>query len=92
SDNMLTNMGRRARAIGFAVYMDELERLGAESDGYDCDVLLLYDACRDNCSTVLRMTRQITAGGETVRAACADNGTIRYRRIIDLTKEAPSHG
>ncbi len=90
-DKMLTKMGRRARAIGFAVYMDELERLGAESDGYDCDVLLLYSA-QDNGSAVLRMTRQLAAGGETVRAACVDDGSIRYRRVIDLSKEASTHG
>jgi ATP phosphoribosyltransferase regulatory subunit len=91
-DKLLRKMGRTARAIGFAVYMDELERLGAESDGYDCDVLLLYDPGRDNCTTVLRMIQRLTADGASVRAACRDDGTIRCRRVIDLTKEAPIHG
>ena len=37
-DRLLTHMGKKARAIGFAVY---LERLPEEQDGWDVDTLLL---------------------------------------------------
>jgi ATP phosphoribosyltransferase regulatory subunit len=37
-DRLLTHMGKRARAIGFAVYLD---RLPQQHDGWDVDTLLL---------------------------------------------------
>ena len=41
-DRLMTHMGKSARAIGFAVYLDQLERL-EENDEYDVDTLLLWD-------------------------------------------------
>lgn len=42
-DRLMQKMGRNARAIGFAVYLDLLERLDGDAPRYDADVLLLYD-------------------------------------------------
>lgn len=39
-DRLLEHMGKNARAIGFAVYLDQLERL-EEDDAWDVDTLLL---------------------------------------------------
>lgn len=39
-DRLLEHMGKNARAIGFAVYLDQLERLD-EADEWDVDTLLL---------------------------------------------------
>ena len=39
-DRLMTHMGKSARAIGFAVYLDQLERL-EENEDYDVDTLLL---------------------------------------------------
>ena len=39
-DRLLSHMGKNARAIGFAVYLDQLERL-EEADEWDVDTLLL---------------------------------------------------
>ena len=39
-DRLLSHMGKNARAIGFAVYLDQLERLD-EADEWDVDTLLL---------------------------------------------------
>ena len=39
-DRLLEHMGKNARAIGFAVYLDQLERL-EEADEWDVDTLLL---------------------------------------------------
>ena len=41
-DLLVHKMGREAKAIGFAVYLDRLERLGKEAKVYDFDTLLLY--------------------------------------------------
>lgn len=42
-DNLLRQMGRSDCAIGFAVYMNLLERMEEEDSAFDADVLLLYD-------------------------------------------------
>ena len=45
-DGLMQKMGRTARAIGFAVYLDQLERFGATVPEFDTDAVLLY---RDGC-------------------------------------------
>ena len=45
-DPLLRRVGRRSGAIGFAVYLDLLERLEPE-DPYDVDVLLIYGPGED---------------------------------------------
>ncbi len=42
-DKLMGKMGRKSGAVGFAVYMDALERLEAPGESRDADVLLLYD-------------------------------------------------
>ena len=41
-DKLMRRMGRSRGAVGFAVYLDELERLEQADSGYDVDTLLLY--------------------------------------------------
>ena len=43
-DGLMRRMGRRDRAVGFAVYLDELERLLEQPREYDADAALLYPA------------------------------------------------
>ena len=45
-DVLMRKMGREAGAVGFAVYLDLLERLEPE-DPYDVDVLLIYGPGED---------------------------------------------
>ena len=42
-DKLLQKMGRTSRAIGFAIYLDRLERLGHTSGRFDVDAVLLHD-------------------------------------------------
>lgn len=46
-DKLLRKMGRKSRAIGFALYTDLLKRLERGSAGYDVDTLLLADGGTD---------------------------------------------
>ncbi len=41
-DGLMRRMGRRDSAVGFAVYLDELERLREQPREYDTDAVLLY--------------------------------------------------
>ncbi len=42
-DPLMRKMGRRSKALGFAVYIDMLERLNIFEKDYDYDAVLLYD-------------------------------------------------
>ena len=49
-DRLMQKMNKDAGAIGFAVYLDQLELLESRSDTYDVDVVLLYDDDADPVS------------------------------------------
>ncbi len=82
-DRLLSHMGKKARAIGFAVYLD---RLPEEDDGWDVDTLLLTGdaspaevlaAAETLPGTVLAMK---TEPAEQVwkRKAIVENGEVRW--------------
>ncbi len=76
-DKLLSKMGKRAGAIGFAVYLDMLERYGDESEVYDADVLLVYG---DKSATEVSLAvGQITATCNTVRAVREDSGEGKFK-------------
>ena len=82
-DNLMQKMGKKSGAIGFAVYLDELESIAENLDKYDADVVVLYD---DNTPMikVVKEIEKITAGGESV--VCAKNSAdkLRYKRLIKV--------
>lgn len=84
-DKLMHKMGKGAKAIGFAVYLDQLERLRKCEDGFDVDVLLCYD---DSCTpaAVMAAVREITAGGKTVLAQKQATANLRYRQKMILTR------
>ncbi len=85
-DKLMQKMGRKAGAIGFALYLDLLEQLPREVSGYDVDVLLLYDAQTD-CAAVALAAAALVAQGKTVSAQKSIPGKLRYRELIKLDKE-----
>ena len=85
-DNLLKKMGREGGAIGFAVYLDQFQRLLAPQRGYDADVLLLYDGGQPPAS-VAAAANAILASGKTVRVEREIPDGFRYRELRDLRKE-----
>ncbi len=79
-DNLMRRMGKTGQAIGFAVYLDQLERL--EEDGeYDVDTLLLYSA-QDDPSTVAERARTLLAEGRSVRMERSVPQGLRCRELV----------
>jgi len=83
-DNLMRKMGKNFGGIGFAVYLDMLERLDLRDSQYDIDTVLLYD---DNVS--LRQVEQIIAeygkeNGISLQRAIPNH--IRCRRVMRLTE------
>ena len=84
-DHLLHRMGREGGAIGFAVYLDQLERFGAPAQD-EVDVLVLYD---DSVSParVAAETDALVTAGHTVRAERCAPPDLGFRRLLDLRKE-----
>ena len=82
-------MGRDGRAVGFAMYLNLLDALYDEEDAYDVDVLLLYS---DDTPISLVFERRcaLIAEGKSVSAQRSADTGIRYKEMIDLTKEGDS--
>ena len=82
-DRLMKKMGKSSGAIGFAVYLDLLERLYENIAPYDVDVLVLYNATVSTAK-LLATAKQLTEAGESVLLRTAAPEGIRYKRLIDL--------
>lgn len=84
-DRLMQKMGRKSGAIGFALYLDLLERLSGEKASYDVDTLIIYD---ENCDTkaLSLAVREISASGCTVMAQKSLPDRIRCRRILKFAE------
>ena len=79
-DNLLRRMGKTGQAIGFAVYLDQLELLDKDS-GYDVDTLLLYGPEADP-SAVAAKAAELAADGKSVRTERAAPQELRWRELV----------
>lgn len=84
-DKLMKKMNRKSGALGFAVYLDLLERMNDETPEYDVDTLLLYDANAD--PAILRDTvKLLTAGSNSVLCQKAIPEKIRYKQLVRLNE------
>lgn len=86
-DRLLARMGRSARAVGFALYLDRLEALDRTAEPFDVDVLLLYTE-QDSTAAVARAVRALVDAGRSVSAEKRIPEKLRYRELRRLGKEA----
>ena len=82
-DKLMQKMKRTAGAIGFAVYMDMLERLETVGQQYDVDVVLLYGESTDPAA-VAAAAQQLMEKGETVLVQRSVPRDVRFRRLVNL--------
>ena len=82
-DRLMEKMHRRSGAVGFAVYLDTLERLDETLPEYDTDVVLLYDDGAD-VGAMCAAVQSLTAEGQQVTALRAVPEKLRYRRLLRL--------
>ena len=90
-DKLMKRMGKKSRAVGFAVYLDALERLLEDKSEYDADVVLLYEDS-DDVFSVLKRARALREGGSSVLVLRSLPENLRYRDLISMggRKEAPN--
>ncbi len=85
-DNLMRRFGRKSGAIGFAVCLDLLERLGGPPKPYDVDVLLLYDEKTDPAA-LARAVRALGSAGKSVRVQDGGETPVKYRQLARLRDE-----
>ena len=81
-DRLMQQMERRSGAIGFAVYLDALERLEQKPE-IDVDTLLLYDETTPP-ETVSARVRELQQQGKSVLVQRQPPEGLRCRQIIRL--------
>lgn len=81
-DKMVEKMGKRCGAIGFAIYLDELERLRPAQLPWDADVLVRYDDQTDLTALTGRMAELAAAGKKAL--ARKESGDLRVKETIDM--------
>lgn len=90
-DPLLPKLGRRGGAVGFAVYLDVLERLQEPEERKDADVLLLYDRC-ELPERVLEEVRRLRAQGLSVSAQKSAPARQRFAETRTLNTESGVDG
>ena len=80
---LMEKMGRRADAVGFAIYLDLLSSLDGGREAYDVDVLLITSENTD-ARDILDRTDAIRKEGKSVSVQRAIPEKLRYRELIRI--------
>ena len=81
---LVRKMGRKSCAIGFAIYLDKLERLNEEDKIYDFDTLLLYNNTAEITEIAKAYASLSKNGSVTVRTSVPDK--LKFKSIKKLTE------
>ncbi len=81
-DTLMRKMSKKARAIGFAVYLDMLDPLKSE-EAYEQDIVVLYDEATD-ISALNELISSFIEKGSRVSAQRAIPNKLTYRQLIDF--------
>ena len=81
-DKLMRKMKRKSGAVGFAVYLDMLERFGAEPKEYDVDTLIIYSPESD-LNTIKSITEKYAEEG-TVLALKTLDKKLKYRTLVEI--------
>lgn len=80
-DNLLRKLGKGADAIGFAVYLDLLERFDSAEREYDVDTLLLYEDGAD-VAALAQAAQMLTDNGQSVLVQKKNTGNVKYKQLL----------
>jgi ATP phosphoribosyltransferase regulatory subunit len=85
-DKLPRKMGRKARAIGFAMYLDLLAGLNRQEDAFDVDTLILHDGTAD--PVVLMAAAEEAAEKGTVLVTRELPNVRNWRKLLRFEKGA----
>lgn len=82
-DKLMKKMGRKSGAVGFAVYLDMIERLNGPDKSYDVDTVILYDDDAGLCE-INEAVKLFCANGKSVMVQREKPSRIKYRQLVKL--------
>ena len=85
-DKLMRKMGKACCAVGFAVYLDALERHGRETADYDFDFVIIKDDTAD-IAELIKTTESLSENGFSVIVLREKPENIKYRNLIKFTKD-----
>ncbi len=80
-DGLMQKMGRSGKAIGFAVYLDLLERFGDRPHAYDVDTVLLYDDSADPAA-LCRAAQALIAQNKRITVLKNVPCELKYKELL----------
>ncbi len=83
-DRLLKKMKRQSSAIGFAIYLDLLERYDENDKGYDIDTVLLHSDDTD-AVTLTELAEKLSGEGGVLVCREVPKGK-RYRRLMKISE------
>ena len=82
-DRLMRKMGKSSGAVGFAVYLDMLERFGKEDKEYDYDTVVLADE-KTPAHKIIKSVSELSSKGEKVIALRSLSDTVRYKNLVKI--------
>ncbi len=82
-DRLLQKMNRKSGALGFAVYLDMLDRFNVSKEDYDVDIVILYNSESDPAK-VNGKVESLTKNGKSVLACRQLPDNIKYRQLLTM--------
>ena len=83
-DKLIKRLGKSVGAIGFAVYLDRLERLEENSREYDVDAVLIYEKGTD-IRKIAEAQESLSQEGKRVLVGHSPDRSQSYRQLLKLT-------
>lgn len=81
-DQAMEYLGKKANAIGFAVYLNEINRIMAARKEYDVDAVVIYGS--ENVADIAAAVKSLQEQGLTVRAEKNIPEGLKYRELYVL--------
>ncbi len=82
-DGLVKRMGKNCKAIGFAIYPDEFDRIFAVNKEYDVDVVIQYSDNSDK-SKILDKIQELYSNGKTATAVKEIPPRLTYKEKIQI--------
>lgn len=82
-DQAMAHLGKKVDAIGFALYLNEINRITEEKTAYDVDAVILYK-CSEGVVAIAQAVQQLQKLGLSVRAEKSLPNNIRYKELYRL--------
>ncbi len=82
-DSLMSRMGKKSGALGFAVYLDLIDELDTDTDEYDCDVFLIYEE-NTPIGAISKRAEQITADGKRVRCGRTVPSGVSFKETVGI--------